>query len=131
MGGSCASGIDFPGAEFTTAAAAAFLIRGALESGAEPQRELRRADPTVTPATPHLPGRQWASLGICISGPGLRGSPWLLLSLGTRPRLKTDRGESAPVQEVAEIGEGGRARPAWVQLGRVHSGTDRPISGCG
>ena len=75
MGGSCASGIDFPGAEFTTAAAAAFLIRGALESGAEPQSELRRADRTVTPATPHLPGRQWASLGICISGPVYAACP--------------------------------------------------------
>ena len=131
MGGSCASGIDFPGAEFTTAAAAAFRISGALESGAEPQRELRGTDPAVTPATPHLPGRQWASLGICISDPGLRGSTSLLFSLGTRPRLKTDRGQSAPVQEVAEIREGGRARPSWVQLGRGHSSTDRPVSGCG
>ena len=106
MGGSCASGIDSPGAEFTAAAAAAFRIGGALESGAEPQRELRGTDPTVTPATPHLPGRQWASLGICISGPGLRGSTSPLFSLGTRPRLKTDRGQSAPVQEVAETREG-------------------------
>lgn len=57
MGGSCASGIDFPGAEFTTAAAAAFLIRGALESGAEPQRELAQSGPDCDPrhAAPSRP----------------------------------------------------------------------------
>lgn len=80
MGGSCASQIDFLGAEFTPAAAVAFRTRGALEPGAALQRELRRADPKPALATPHLPSRRWSNLGICIPRPGLRGSPSLLFS---------------------------------------------------
>lgn len=47
-----------------------------------PQR-LRHFDPepgaelSPVPATPHLPRRQWANSGVCISGRGLRGSPAL------------------------------------------------------
>lgn len=43
----------------------------------EPEKELRKADPAPALATPHLPRRWWGNLGICISGSGLRSSPFL------------------------------------------------------
>lgn len=90
MGGPCASRIDFPGAEFTPAAAASGTC-GAPESGTERERELCRADPKRAPATPHRP----------------LGSASPSIPPQHTPELKTE--STAHRSEVAETLEGGRA----------------------
>lgn len=92
--------------------------RGAPEGAAQsgPDGDPRHAAPSRPavgePGDLHLrPGSTRLALA-----PSL---PWHTPKAEDRPRPERTG------QEVAEIGEGGRARPAWVQLGGVHSGTDR------
>lgn len=99
MGGPCASRIDFPGAEFTPAAAASGTC-GAPESGTERERELCRADPKRAPATPHRPLGSASPSRLCAVRPPS-------IPPQHTPELKTE--STAHRSEVAETLEGGRA----------------------
>lgn len=99
MGGPCASRIDFPGAEFTPAAAASGTC-GAPESGTERERELCRADPKRASATPHRPLGSASPSRLCAVRPPS-------IPPQHTPELKTE--STAHRSEVAETLEGGRA----------------------
>ncbi|ELK15222.1 hypothetical protein PAL_GLEAN10005537 [Pteropus alecto] len=99
MGGPCASQIDFPGAEFTPAAAVSGTC-GAPESGTERERELCRVDPKRAPATPHRPLGSASPSRVCAVRPP---------SFPPRHTLELKTESRAHGSEVAETLEGGRA----------------------
>lgn len=104
MGGSCASRIDFPGAEFNCEAAAASGDRGVPKSGAELDSGSHAGAGYISSPLP-----RWASPGIYNSGPGLRD---LSPSFPRRHTSELKTESEALWPEVAETREGG-----WAPLG--------------